>query len=562
MSQTTQPSVGRIIPVFEGNPFGGAITVEWEVNWASTAGAKSVSCTLKGGDREYQGVTEAAGERGQTRIELPEGGYPWTPQRPKIYRLLVEMKQGEQVLASDEINWGMRHAQVEEGKLQVNYYPVTWRGGVARLDGGQSLADLNRLLFELKQHNANAVRFIGGVPDESLLQLCDRAGLMVWVDQWTDACAHHPSIVAVSSGQHPLVATLGGEIPEREQVPHDWRRSFPAGFSLRLDPASPPDWEELRSAWAAASVTVDALDRNYECGESAVVPLTLWNDSDDQQTLQASAHVGGENGYGTAGGTVPVLCPVGEHSSMEQSVTLKAPKSAGTWSFVAQMEQGARSWFAFRTMEAAKPAFRGLSVALWEAEEELRDLLKLSNAARADLTEEADMLMAGAVTWREMGSDAGLRDHIASVIQSGRPVLLLDVDGSGQFDLTPEIRLSFEPGAAESAIVPADDAAGAALWGRMPIEYADWFNGLDGKAAPSTSMQIQAQNLTPLIRTAAGQLAVAQVDSNGGRVIISHLLSGGRLVRGYGGRDRSAAHFDPVALHLVLNLMRRCYSGR
>jgi hypothetical protein len=55
-----------------------------------------------------------------------------------------------------------------------------------------------------------------------------------------------------------------------------------------------------------------------------------------------------------------------------------------------------------------------------------------------------------------------------------------------------------------------------------------------------------------------GRPVVVEVEKNGGegRVILSQLLTAGRMARGYGG------YYDPVAAQLVLNLIRRAYSGR
>ncbi|MGA2497903.1 MAG: hypothetical protein ABSH20_09185 [Tepidisphaeraceae bacterium] len=75
-----------------------------------------------------------------------------------------------------------------------------------------------------------------------------------------------------------------------------------------------------------------------------------------------------------------------------------------------------------------------------------------------------------------------------------------------------------------------------------------------------------ASRFVPLASAGKGLLRspVVQIDfeSGMGRVVISQLITQGRLARGFGTPGRYGLRYDPVAVQFTLNMIRRCVLGR
>lgn len=108
----------------------------------------------------------------------------WTAETPHLYRLRIDLYDGQKCLESFTQNVGFRKVEIKGGQLLVNGQPVLIKG-VNRHeldpDGGY-LVSVERMIDDIKvmkQHNINAVRTCHYPNDPRWYDLCDEYGLYV-----------------------------------------------------------------------------------------------------------------------------------------------------------------------------------------------------------------------------------------------------------------------------------------------------------------------------------------------------------------------------------------------
>ncbi|MBN1135300.1 MAG: hypothetical protein JXM73_01875 [Anaerolineae bacterium] len=187
-------------PSFTGA--GVTLAVEAEID-ARLARPVQVRCSLSG--ETFAGeplVAERAldlAPGSQTcRIELavahPRLWWPWDHGRPDLYRLVVEIVDGDRVLDSVEDLIGLRHAELDGWTLRINGRRVYGRGAnwvpADILPGRVTEADYRHLLTLARAANMNMLRVWGGGLREkrAFYELCDRLGILVW-QEFPVACA-------------------------------------------------------------------------------------------------------------------------------------------------------------------------------------------------------------------------------------------------------------------------------------------------------------------------------------------------------------------------------------
>lgn len=110
---------------------------------------------------------------------------PWDPDRPQLYRLIVELSdENNNVIDCEANDVGFRSIDVKDGLVRLNGTPIVFRG-VNRHEHhpekGHSISreDMLADIILLKGNNFNAVR-CSHYPNQDLwYQLCNRYGLMV-----------------------------------------------------------------------------------------------------------------------------------------------------------------------------------------------------------------------------------------------------------------------------------------------------------------------------------------------------------------------------------------------
>jgi beta-mannosidase len=274
-------------------------------------------CTLAGE------TFESALAGGQLLLELPPGSslhtleftvpqprlwWPWDHGTPALYRLTIDVCDGEQLLDSRTQMVGLRSVELQGWTLYINGRPVYARGAnwvpADILPGRVRGEDYQTLLELVRRANMNMLRVWGGGLREkrAFYDLCDRMGILVW-QEFPFACAfvaryprspeylrlvraetraiardllNHPCLAIWCGGNEfsparnvPLVSTLEqvvrDEDPTRPFLPaspaggdsHNWQvwhdfeppsayRADQAGFASEFGLQAPPDVDTLR----------------------------------------------------------------------------------------------------------------------------------------------------------------------------------------------------------------------------------------------------------------------------------------------------------------------------
>ncbi|MDQ3647796.1 MAG: hypothetical protein M3433_04300 [Actinomycetota bacterium] len=119
--------------------------------------------------------------RFSVRVRSPQ---LWSPEKPRLYRAKVVVRQGRQVQQSRTIRTGLRQVSVRGGRMRLNNRPIDMRGTSIHEDmpgTGTALteAGMNRIVSDLKSVGANVTRTHYSL-NERLLKKLDRAGILVW----------------------------------------------------------------------------------------------------------------------------------------------------------------------------------------------------------------------------------------------------------------------------------------------------------------------------------------------------------------------------------------------
>jgi beta-galactosidase len=262
------------------------------VNESEAAKSVLLRWVVRGPEGEECGACEAAGE-------VPAGGSRafaedwtlatprlWSPDRPALYRVEVEVRAGEELLDEEATSIGLRTIEFSAAEgFRLNGKPITMRGGCVHHDcgplGSMSIDRAEERKVEvLKASGFNAIRCAHNPPAPAFLDACDRLGMLVideafdnWRERGTPNDNHlvfddwwqrdldsmvlrdrnHASIVLWSIGNEVKEARLpwGPEIASR------------LGARVRaLDPTRPvtcavndwPEWEEVDAFYAELDV--------------------------------------------------------------------------------------------------------------------------------------------------------------------------------------------------------------------------------------------------------------------------------------------------------------------
>jgi len=118
-------------------------------------------------------------DEGQARVSFESRFTLWSPQQPKLYRVLVSTPQD-----SVEEDIGFRSLAVRGDEILLNGAPIFLRGVNLHEEiqsrRAYSEEDARRLLELAKQLGANFVRLVHYPHNEHLVRLADRMGLLLW----------------------------------------------------------------------------------------------------------------------------------------------------------------------------------------------------------------------------------------------------------------------------------------------------------------------------------------------------------------------------------------------
>ncbi len=127
-------------------------------------------------------------------IARPRLWWPWDHGHPDLYRLTVEVLDGDQVLDCCEELIGLRQVEMDGWAVRINGHRVYARGAnwvpADLLPGRVTEADYRDLLTLARKANMNMLRVWGGGLREkrAFYDLCDRLGILIW-QEFPVACA-------------------------------------------------------------------------------------------------------------------------------------------------------------------------------------------------------------------------------------------------------------------------------------------------------------------------------------------------------------------------------------
>ncbi len=180
--------------------------------------------------------------RAELAVPEPRLWWPWDHGRPDLYRLTVEVLDGDRVLDSCDDLIGLRQVELDGWTLRINGRRVYARGAnwvpADMLPGRVTEADYRHLLTLARQANMNMLRVWGGGLREkrAFYELCDRLGILLW-QEFPVACAfvtrypRSPEYLRLAEAEtraivrdlqnHPSVALWcgGNEFSQRRNAP-------------------------------------------------------------------------------------------------------------------------------------------------------------------------------------------------------------------------------------------------------------------------------------------------------------------------------------------------------
>jgi beta-mannosidase len=170
---------------------------------ASQAHAVQLTVSLAGETFEAEPMTvelhvRLAGGTSRHTVELPVPQprlwWPWDHGSPDLYRITVQVSEGDRLLDSFTQTIGLRRVELDGWSLRINGRRVYARGAnwvpANILPGRVTESDYRELLLLARQANMNFLRVWGGGLREkqAFYDLCDRLGILVW-QEFPLACA-------------------------------------------------------------------------------------------------------------------------------------------------------------------------------------------------------------------------------------------------------------------------------------------------------------------------------------------------------------------------------------
>jgi beta-galactosidase len=232
------------------------------------------------------------------RLRAPE---LWTPETPRLYRLVTEVASGGKVTDHMETEFGIRTVAFDPDKgFLLNGKPYLIKGTCNHQDhAGVGSAMPDRLQYfrvaKLKEMGGNAYRTAHAPPTPELLEACDRLGMLVmdesrllgsdslharWLEEFVRRDRNHASVAIWSIANEEW---LVHGIPAGRQVAASVQDTF-----KRLDPSRP--------------VTYPAPVGNELTGINEIIEVRGWNyhvgkDMDDYHAAHPhQPNVGSEQG--------------------------------------------------------------------------------------------------------------------------------------------------------------------------------------------------------------------------------------------------------------------------
>jgi beta-galactosidase len=224
-------------------------------------------------------AASAAGEMEQVaKIEAPE---LWSPETPKLYRLVTTIASGGQTVDRVETEFGIRTVAFDKDRgFLLNGKPYLIKGTCNHQDhAGVGAALPDRLQYfriaRLKEMGVNGYRSAHNAPTPELNEACDRLGMLVmdenrllgsdalhlnWLEELVRRDRNHPSVV---------IWSLGNEEFTVEGTPSGGRVAATMQAAIkRLDPTRPVTYNApVGNEFAGINEVIEVRGWSYRIGE-------------------------------------------------------------------------------------------------------------------------------------------------------------------------------------------------------------------------------------------------------------------------------------------------------
>jgi beta-galactosidase len=247
-------------------------TVTWEI--AGPDGRVLATTTQSG-----RIAAAATGEIEQTaKVEAPE---LWSPETPKLYRLVTTVTTGGQTVDRVDTGFGIRTVAFDAQKgFLLNGKPYLLKGTCNHQDhAGVGVALPDRLQYfriaRLKEMGVNAYRTAHNAPTPELLEACDRVGMLVmdenrligsdalhlnWLEELVRRDRNHPSVAIWSLGNEEFTVEgtpSGGRVAATMQA-----------LVKRLDPTRPVTYNApVGNIFPGINEVIEVRGWSYRIGE-------------------------------------------------------------------------------------------------------------------------------------------------------------------------------------------------------------------------------------------------------------------------------------------------------
>ena len=125
---------------------------------------------------------------GHGKAELRGVARRWSPDDPYLYRVVVELRQGDTLVHAVEANCGFRTVEARDGRIFLNGQPVYLRGVLDQAYYPETIYTIPSVAFledqarKAKALGLNCLRTHIKIEDPRYYDVADRFGLLIWTE--------------------------------------------------------------------------------------------------------------------------------------------------------------------------------------------------------------------------------------------------------------------------------------------------------------------------------------------------------------------------------------------
>ena len=337
-----------------------------------------------------------------------------------------------------------------------------------------------------------------------------------------------------------------------------------------------PILKALKNAFSPVGVSIELWDRHFVAGERRKTRVFVINDEIKRATANLQWGIVNQQGEWLTREVRELQIAAGDASILD--CEFRFPDVSGKYFVRAEVLSGGQIAVSEKIGYVLRPpktpeSLRGVKVAVAEGESENMNFLRSHGLACAPLSWEkiadADVVMLGEGVARR--GDVGRNTKtLDAFLRRGGSIVVFEPEYGGadqaEVRLTESLKIRLskredrDKGGYDSYVFPEDPVH--PVFASLSPEHFRMFNGgYGGEMVSQHDLEIPSPH-TVLARCGMHLrvLALAEIVSGRGRVLISRIQTRGRLVKNSDGRDLYARRVDPVAQQYVLNLLSHAVS--